>query len=570
VRPHAVSVASPSMVTHERAAVIEATGGTTHASLRAGFRWSLPGRFNIGAACADVHAATSLALIEVVDGDTREYTFGQITERSNRLANALAGLGVARGDRVGIMLPQGLDVAVSHLAVYKLGAVAVPLTQLFGPEAVRHRVGDSEARVVITDATTLDTVADVAAELGGVTVVVAGPRATAPHEHLQSLLDAASVRTDVAPTGPDDPAVLIYTSGTTGAPKGALHGHRVLFGHLPGFELMFDFFPRGDDRTWTPADWAWIGGLLDALLPTWFHGRPIVAAPRRRFDPAWAVDLMADHRVSAAFLPPTALKLMRQAGVAGDRLQLRSVMSGGEPLGAEMLAWGRDHLGTTINEIYGQTEANLLVGNSASVWDVRPGSMGLPYPGHDVAILAADGTLAAPGQEGEIVARSPDPVIMLGYWNRPDATAEKFVEVAREDGATDRWLRTGDVGRMDEDGYFWFTARDDDVIISAGYRIGPAEIEECILTHPDVAMVAAVGVPDDVRGEVVKAFVKPTDDRQPSEQLSEEIRDRVRVRLAAYEYPREIEFVDELPLTTTGKIRRRDLRDREVARRSGG
>jgi acetyl-CoA synthetase len=551
--------------------VLERTEGATHASLRAGFRWSLPARFNIGTACADVHAATSLALIEVTDEGTREYTFGQVAERSNRLANGLASLGIARGDRVGILLPQGLDVAVSHLAVYKLGGVAVPLTQLFGPDAIRHRLADSGAAVIVTDATTLEMAADVAAELRNVTVVVAGEAAVAaPHHRLEDLLDRSSARTDVAATGPDDPAVLIYTSGTTGAPKGALHGHRVLFGHLPGFELMFDFFPRGDDRMWTPADWAWIGGLLDAFLPTWFHGRPIVAAPGRRFDPAWAVDLMADQRVSATFLPPTALKLMRQADVASDTLRLRSVMSGGEPLGAEMLAWGRDHLGTTINEIYGQTEANLLVGNSASVWDVRAGSMGRPYPGHDVAILADDGTLAPPGQEGEIVARAPDPVIMLGYWQRPDATDEKFIDVEREDGGRDRWLRTGDVGRVDDDGYFWFTARDDDVIISAGYRIGPAEIEECLLVHPAVAMVAVIGVPDDLRGQVVKAYVKVGDDRAPSEQLSDELRDLVRGQLAAYEYPREIEFVDQLPLTTTGKIRRRDLRDRELARRTGG
>jgi acetyl-CoA synthetase len=550
--------------------MLKRSEGATHASLRAGFSWSLPERFNLGVACADVHAATSLALIEVLDHDVREHTFGQVTARSNRLANGLRSLGVERGDRVGILLPQGLDVAVSHLAVYKLGAVAVPLTQLFGPEAIRHRLGDCAARVVITDGRTLDVAAEVATELGDVTLVVAGEEPSPPHRSLEALVESGSARFDAAPTGPDDPAVLIYTSGTTGSPKGALHGHRVLFGHLPGFELMFDFFPQGEDRLWTPADWAWIGGLLDAFLPTWFHGRPLVAAPGRRFDPAWAVDLMADHRVTTTFLPPTALKLMREADVPGDELRLRAVMSGGEPLGAEMLAWGHDHLGVTINEIYGQTEANLLVGNSSSVWEVRPGSMGRPYPGHDVAVLTGDGTLAAPGQEGEIVVRAPDPVLMLGYWQRPDATEAKYAEVLGHDGRQERWLRTGDVGHIDGDGYFWFTARDDDVIISAGYRIGPAEIEECILAHPAVAMVAAVGVPDEVRGEVVKAFVKLAEREEPSKRLEDEIRDRVRTRLAAYEYPREIEFVEELPLTTTGKIRRRDLRQREVARRSTG
>jgi acetyl-CoA synthetase len=543
--------------------------GMTYASLRSAFRWSLPERDNIGVRCADVHAATSLAMIELTDGQVREHTFGEITERSDRLANGLAGLGVARGDRVAIMLPQGLAVAASHLAVYKLGAVAVPLTQLFGPEAVRHRLADSGARVIITDDATLDLVATVAEEVGDVTVVVAADRVAAPHRRFEDLVVGASARHEAADTTPDDPAVLIYTSGTTGAQKGALHGHRVLAGHLPGFELMFDHFPQHGDRMWTPADWAWIGGLLDAFLPAWFHGRPVVATPRARFDPEWAVAVMDQHGVTTAFLPPTALKLMRQAGVDASQLQLRSVMSGGETLGAEMLAWGREHLGVTINEIYGQTEANLLVGNCASLWGVRPGSMGRAYPGHDVAVLA-DGAIAPPAVEGEIVVRAPDPVLLLRYWNRPEDTEAKFVDLPGQAGGDERWLRTGDVGRVDDDGYFWFTARDDDVIISAGYRIGPAEIEECIIGHPAVAMAAAVGVPDAVRGEVVKAFVKLAEGCEPSEQLSDEIRQRVRTELAAYEYPREVEFVDDLPLTTTGKIRRRDLRDREVTRAGDG
>lgn len=549
--------------------------GATYASLRASFRWSLPKQLNLGTVCADIHAATSIALIEIADGHVREHTFGQVTAASNRFANGLVALGVSRGDRVAIMLPQGFDLASAHLGVYKLGAIAVPLTQLFGPEAIRHRLADSGAKAIVTDATTLELVAEIAADLGDITVVVAAEDVSAPHVSLDHLLAHASPRADVAATGPDDPALLIYTSGTTGAPKGALHGHRVLYGHLPGFELMFDHFPQPDDRMWTPADWAWIGGLLDAFLPAWFHGRPVVAAPRARFDPTWALDLMRDHGVTSAFLPPTALKMMRQAGVTtGDASGrngsiLRSVMSGGESLGSEMLAWGREHLGVTINEIYGQTEANLLIGNSTSVWEVRAGSMGRPYPGHTVAVLGPDG-LAAPGASGEIAVRAPDPVLMLHYWEQPDATEAKFITVANPEGGTDRWLRTGDIGSVDDAGYFWFTGRDDDVIISAGYRIGPVEIEECILGHPAVAMAAAVGVPDGVRGEVVKAFVTLTEGHAPSEQLADEIRDRVRTRLAAYEYPREIEFVDALPLTTTGKIRRRDLRDREIARDTGG
>jgi len=533
----------------------------TYDELRAGFSWALPERLNIGTACSDAQASTSLALVDLVDGDVREYTFGQLSELSNRFANALAGLGVTPRDRVGVLLPQGLETAVAHLAAYKLGGVVVPLTKLFGADAVRYRLGDSEARVLVTDQETLERLADAVADLTGLKVVVVGDRAPAPHHRWTDLIHRGSARFDPAATGPDDPALLIYTSGTTGAPKGALHGHRVLLGHLPGFELMFDFFPQGGDRMWTPADWAWIGGLLDAVLPSWYHGRPVIAARRARFDPEWAVQLMVDHHVRNAFLPPTSLKLMREADVRHADLALRSVMSGGEPLGAEMLAWGEAHLGVTVNEIYGQTEANLLVGNSASVWPVRAGSMGRPYPGHEVAVLDTDGHPASAGAEGQIACRAPDPVMLLEYWRRPDATAAKF---------RGQWLLTGDVGTVDEDGYFWFSARDDDVINSAGYRIGPAEIEECIVGHPAVAMAAAVGVPDPVRGSVVKAFVRLGEGHAPSPALEAEIRDRVRGRLAAYSYPREIEFVDDLPLTTTGKIRRLDLRLREEQRRADG
>lgn len=535
--------------------MLDRTTGVTYERLRETFSWQLPRHFNMGVACADAQAGAALALVEVVDGEVREHTFGELAELSNRLADGLARLGLARGDRIGILLPQGLECAVSHLAVYKLGGIAVPLTQLFGPDALRHRLADSGASAVVTDAVALEKLADVTAELAGVQVVVAGGRVAAPHHAFEHLLASGNARFAAAVTGPDDPALLIYTSGTTGSPKGALHGHRVLLGHLPGFELMFDFFPKSGDRMWTPADWAWIGGLLDAVLPTWYHGQPVVAAARQRFDPAWAMRLMVEQRVRNAFLPPTALKLMREAGVRPDGLNLRSVMSGGEPLGGEVLAWGREHLGVTINEIYGQTEANLLIGNCASVWDVRPGSMGRAYPGHTVAVVGSDGEPAELGEVGEVVVASQDPVVMLRYWDDPGATDEKIVGP---------WLRTGDIGTLDADGYFWFTARADDVISSAGYRIGPAEVEECILGHPAVVMVAVIGVPDELRGQVVKAFVQLVDHQRPSPELRAELQTRVRERLGAHEYPREVDFVDELPLTTTGKVRRAELRKREA------
>ena len=536
------------------------TGAPDYEALRAAFSWDVPATANIGVACADAQRPEALALIELTpEGAIRDYSFGDLTRLSNRFANGLAGLGVAAGDRVGIVLPQRVETAVAHLAAYKLGAVAVPLSGLFGPDALTLRLGDCHARAVITDAAGIDNVSEVSDDLG-LEVIVTEDAVAAPHHRYADLLGAD--RFTPAETTPDTPALLIYTSGTTGPPKGALHGHRVLWGHLPGFELMYDFFPRGGDRVWTPADWAWIGGLMDALLPSWFHGATVVAARRKGFDPEQAMALLEAHGVTTAFIPPTALKLLRQAGVApllGGTL--RSVMSGGEPLGAPMLEWAREHLGVTVNEIYGQTEANILVGNCAGSWEVRPGSMGRPYPGHDVAILGPDDRPVAPGESGEIALRLPDPVAFLEYWGKPEATADK---------TRDGWLRTGDVGTVDADGWFWFAARNDDVITSAGYRIGPGEIEACLLTHPAVAMAAVIGVPDEVRGEAVKAFVQVADGHAAGAALESELRDHVRSRLAAYEYPRAIEFVHDLPMTTTGKIRRIELRQMEAARHKEG
>ena len=532
-------------------------GRPTYEALRRSFAWDLPDDLNIGVACSDRQPAGALALVEIrPDGGTEEHTFGELAVLSNRLANGLREGGVVAGDRVGIVLPQRAETGIAHLAVYKLGAIAVPLSGLFGPDALTMRLGDCDAKVVITDGHAIENVAAVADDLA-MQVIVAEDVVRAPHRRFVDLLGAADLTAHA--TGPDTPALLIYTSGTTGPPKGALHGHRVLYGHLPGFELMYDFFPHGHDRVWTPADWAWIGGLMDALLPSWFFGRTVVGSARKGFDPEWAMELLATQKVTATFLPPTALKMMRQAErKPRHELVLRSVMSGGEPLSAPTLEWARANLGASVNEIYGQTEANLIVGNSATAWEVRPGSMGRPFPGHEVVVMDDDANVLGPGQEGEIAVRLPDPVAFLQYWGQPEATADKTRQ---------SWLHTGDLGRVDSDGWFWFSARADDVITSAGYRIGPGEIEACLIGHPAVAMAAVIGVPDEVRGEVVKAFVQLRPQLHPSDELENELRQHVRTRLAAYEYPRTIEFVGGLPLTTTGKIRRNVLRERARAER---
>ena len=525
------------------------------------FRWELPERFNIGVACSDRHPPEATALIEVLDGgSTREYTFGDIAALSNRLANALVGLGAESGDRVAIVLPQRVEAGVAHLAIYKVGAIAVPMSGLLGPDALAFRLRDSEARLILTDAAHLEPLARIAAELEGAEVICVDGFSP-PHHGFWELLQDASDRFIGAPTELDTPCLLIYTSGTTGPPKGALHGHRVLLGHLPGFELSHEFFPKERDRFWTPADWAWIGGLMDALMPAWYHGRAVVGSARGKFDPEWALRLMYEHEVRNAFLPPTALKLIRQAQPKLGRVRLRTVMSGGEVLGEEILAWGREALGVTINEIYGQTEANYVVGNCAPVWDVRPGSMGRPYPGHEVAVLDPEGEATPAGTVGEVAVRTPDPVLFLGYWRQADATSEKF-------DSRGQWLLTGDLAASDDEGYLWYRSRADDVINSAGYRIGPTEVEQCLMAHPGVAMAAAIGVPDPVRGEAVKAFVVVSDEYEASATVEAEVQEHVKRRLAAYAYPRELEFVEELPLTATGKIRRAELRKREAGRRA--
>ena len=540
------------------------TPAEDHAALAAAFRWRIADRYNIGADVADRQRPDAEALILVgEDGSAQSRNFGWVARQSNRLANVFAAAGLGRGDRVAILLGQTPETALAHVAAYKLGAIAVPLFVLFGEEALEYRLADSGARLIVTDLANWPKVAALRARLGDLrTALVIGGKGI--DGTLDFAASCAAARDDFTPAGTaaEDPAIIIYTSGTTGPPKGALHAHRVLLGHLPGVELPQRFFPQPGDRFWTPADWAWIGGLFDVLLPAWHHGVPVVARRSGKFDPLEAFDLMARHGVRNAFLPPTALKLMRQAGASAARaVHLRSIGSGGETLGAELLDWGRDAFGVTINEFYGQTECNLVVANNADIMPVRPGSMGRAVPGHRVAVIDASGAELPDGATGEIAVKRPDPVMFLGYWNNPAATRDKF--------AGD-WLRTGDIGRRDGDGYFWYQGRSDDVITSAGYRIGPAEIEDCLLRHPAVAMAAAIGVPDAVRTEIVKACIvlKPGIAGDPA--LARAIQDHVRTRLAAHEYPRVVEFVDALPLTATGKVMRRVLRDRHAAARAKG
>jgi len=516
------------------------------------FRWNIPARYNIGVDVCDRWADVEpgrLAILHVhADGREEAVSYGALRETSNRLANVLRAQGVARGDRVAIMLPQMPEVAAAHVAIYKLGAVALPVAVLFGPDALSYRLQNSGAKALITNAQGL-------AKLDGVRNEVPDLACVLSVDDFADLLAHGSADFMPVDTAADDPAMMIYTSGTTGQPKGALHAHRVLLGHLPGIELPHFEFPQADDRYWTPADWAWAGGLLDALLPSLHHGVPVVAFKFDKFDPERAFALMAQTRVRNAFIPPTALRMMRAAPNPRGRydLQLRSVASGGESLGVEALEWGKEAFGLLINEFYGQTECNLVLGSCAQLGTLKPGAIGKPVPGHNVAVIGKDGRPLRPGEIGQIAVQRPDPVMFLEYWGKPAATRDKFIG---------DWMTTGDQGVADDEGYISFVGRDDDVITSSGFRIGPGEIEDCLLRHPAVALAAVIGKPDPIRTEIVKAFIVLKKGQAPSDALAAEIQTFVRTRLSAHEYPREVAFIDDMPMTTTGKVIRRLLREK--------
>lgn len=526
------------------------------------FRWNVPQRFNIATACCDRWAADPdrVALIhEQPDGQVRRYTFAELRELSNRCANMLVGLGLQRNDRVLLLLGQRPETAILHLAAWRAGMISVLCSVLFGADAVSYRVQTSGAKVVITDDANLDKAIEVAGD-ARVLCVDGGRGGVAD---FWALLREGAGTFATVDTAADDPAFLLFTSGTTGPAKGALHAHRSLLGHMPCIEMQHDFFPQPGDVVWSPADWAWIAGLMDVLMPSWFHGVPVLAFRSVGFDPEQAFHMMAKHHVTNTLLVPTMIRLMKQVPNPRSRyeLKVRSLISGGEAVGPEIIEWTQDALGIRINEVFGQTECNLVLGHNAALMAPKPGSLGQPIPGHVGAIVDGAGNELPAGEVGQIAFRRPDPVMLLEYWNNPVATRDKF--------AGD-WLLTGDLGVRDEDGYFWYRSRADDVITSAGYRIGPGEIEEALLRHPAVRLAAAIGVPDAVRTESIKAFLVLAEDQQPSDALAQEIREFVKTRLARHEYPRDIEFVDSLPTTTTGKIMRRELRERERAKAASG
>ena len=532
----------------------------TYDALYRDFRWQIPERFNIGTAVSNAWAAREPDRVclqhFLPDAPPLSMTYGELAARSDAFAAALQAEGVGKGDRVAILLPQGFETVIAHVAIYKLGAIALPLALLFGADALLYRLRNAEAKAVITNGFGLTRLEAIRAELPTLDLVISteqAENAAAKSFHAMTARHAGPF--EAVDSGPDDPAMMIYTSGTTGPPKGALHGHRVLLGHVPGFQMHHEFLPQPGDRIWTPSDWAWAGGLLNVLLPALLLGVPVVSSPGQKFDPDMAYRIMQDMDVRNAFIPPTALRLMKTVTNPHEkyRLNLRTIGSAGESLGRETWEWVRDTLGITINEFYGQTECNIVLGSIGKLGVSRPGPIGKAVPGHVVAIIDAEGRELPRGTVGQVAVRRPDPVMFLSYWRNEKATAEKFIG---------DWMTTGDLGRMDEEGYVTFFGRDDDVITSSGYRIGPSEIEDCLAGHPAVQLAAAVGKPDPVRTEIVKAYVMLRPGHAPSPALALEIRDWVKSRLSMHEYPREVDFVDSLPLTTSGKVIRHLLRKR--------
>ena len=532
----------------------------------ASFRWNIPARYNIAADVCDRHAGDpgKIALIgEDSDGKAWKMTFREVQRKANQLANLLLSLGLVKGDRVMLLLGQNAWTAIGHVACWKAGLVSVPTSILFAADAVAYRLNAVGVRAVITDLANLPSVekARLVAPAMKHVFLVDGTAPNAPS--IVKAIEAARDSFENVDTAADDPAFLNFTSGTTGSPKGALQAHRSMLGHMPGAEMGFDSFPQPGDCMWSPADWAWLAGLMDVLMPAWFHGVPVLTFRAPRFDPEQAYAMMGRHRVRTTLLTPTMLRVMRQIPDPVKRygLDLRTIISGGESVGKELHEWSTGALGVPINEMFGQTECNLVLASNGNMMPVKPGSLGRAVPGHVAGIVDDCGQPLAAGTIGNLAFRSPDPVMMLEYWQNPEATRNKYA---------DGWLITGDLAQCDEDGYFWFHGRADDVITSAGYRIGPSEIEDALARHPAVVMAAAVGVPDPVRTESIKAFVILKEGISPSPALVEEVRNFVREHLARHEVPRDIEFVATLPMTTTGKILRRELRDAERAKAAKG
>ncbi|MEJ7717976.1 MAG: AMP-binding protein [Thermoleophilaceae bacterium] len=523
--------------------------------------WDVPERYNIAHDVCDKHDRDKLAMVwEDHRGHERRVEWGELQDLSRRFANVLEAHGVERGDRVATLLPSLPETAAVFFGVYRSGAILLSMSVLYGDEGIAHRLRDSGAKVVVTDSANRHRLPEGAVEVVMVLESPDGGERADGDVDLDDALQQASASYDGPDTSSEDPAQLYYSSGTTGLAKGILHAHRYILGHEE-FEFCHDV--REGELFHGMGEWAWAAGIAPLLGPWRYGAAQLVYARKGGFDPEEQLAFLSRYGVENMFTTPTALRSMTGVTDAAKKYpldRLRVACSAGEPLNPEVIRWFRDQYGITVLDYYGLTESYPLCGNFPSV-EVREGSMGLPMPGWDVAILDEDEKPVDQGDRGEICLRArSNPHYPIGYWNRPEETEEDF-------GGD--WFHTKDAAEQDEDGYVWYAGRADDVIISAGYRIGPFEVESACVEHPAVKEAAAVASPDERRGDLVKAFVVLAAGHEPSDEVAEEIKRFVRDRHSAYAYPREIEFVDDLPKTLTGKIRRVELREAERERKLG-
>jgi acetyl-CoA synthetase len=514
-------------------------GSSSYEQVCSSHLWDVPARYNIAADVCDKHPRDKAAMVwESFDGSYRELVWGELQDLANQAAHTLAAQGVERGDRVAVVLPPTPDTAAVFFGVWKLGAILLSMSVLYGDDSIRHRLADSGAKLVVTDHANAGRFETATAP---VLVVDEQTFAAAPSEPI------------TCDTAADDPAQLYYTSGTTGLAKGIVHAHRYILGHE---EFVYCHEVEDGERFHGMGEWAWAAGIAPLLGPWRLGALQCVYRREGGFDPHKQLDFLSRHQVTNVFTTPTAMRAMMAIGDARTRYPqiFRRVCSAGEPLNPEAIRWFRDQYGVTVLDYYGLTESYPLVANYPFM-DVREGSMGKPMPGWEVEILDEDENPVVQGERGEICLRArSNPHYPLGYWRQPEETTEVF---------GGEWFHTKDAARQDEDGYVWYEGRADDVIISAGYRIGPFEVESVCLEHGAVREAAAVAAPDELRGHVVKAFIVLADNYEPSDELAEQIKSFVRERLSAYAYPRRVEFVNDLPKTLTGKIRRIELRELE-------
>jgi len=531
--------------------------GHSYERAKRAYRWCIPEQYNIATDVCDRWAEdpSRVALIhKTLNGTIRTYRFRDIQKQANRLANTLEHWGVERGDRVAIALPQSPEAAVSHMAIYKIGAIAVPCAVVLGSKALQFRLSHCDVRVLITDrdgAAKLVSVVEDLPEDMVITVIDAPLEKTRDyHKALAKASDSYSTIKSAA----TDPAFMIYSSGTTGEPKGILHAHQALIGHLPGVEMTHNFLPDEHDLAWTPSDWAWIGGLGDILLPFWHHGLPVLAWRPTEFDPEQALRTIPELQLRNIFVTPTALRLMQQVspGSIASIPRLRSVGCGGEPLTDDLVEWSKSTFGTEINDSYGLTECNQVIVNSMAMPPQKRGSIGRAVPGHEIAIIDEDGVELPPGESGIIGIRRPDPVMFLRYWSDPKMTEQSFLG---------DWFLTGDLGRREESGFIFYEGRSDDLIVSSGYRVDPVEIETCMRSHPSISMVSVFGDPDEIRTQKIRAVVVLENGVSPSSSLTDTIQTYVKERLGTHVFPKVIKFADALPVTYSGKVRRVELHD---------